>query len=298
MGISLVPKDIALTVTGKVKRELKPKYNNADLPFPRNSHPADLKHWQASVLPELLDWAATHDDGFAANSHPQFMEVVTNIWEANFGAYIITEAVYAVAASAIRNWRSKIGKTAFKGLESILDSDDSCSTIEGRANFVADRLRDSIFVYENEEDQTGAFRSDIILRAFAAHLEHVVKADFSYGPPVGAMAIACSAVERALNMYKSGKSSADGVQRRGKRSAHSFVAVPWAARAKAYLPAIKTLTDKKWQKIVAMGTPYIETTAHVGADDMEGDESAEDSRGLIVVSDDSDDGAAPPSPQF
>lgn len=87
-------------------------------------------------------------------------------------------------------------------------------------------------------------------------------------------------------MYKSGRSSAEGVKRKGKRSANSFVAVPWAAKAKAYLPGIKTLTAHKWGKIVAMSSPYIDTSAQIELETE--DESGEDSRGLIVVSDDSD----------
>jgi hypothetical protein len=51
--------------------------------------------------------------------------------------------------------------------------------------------------------------------------------------------------ERALHMYKTGSCSKDGVKRKGKRSAQSFVAVPWAARAKAYLPGIKKLITNK-----------------------------------------------------
>lgn len=87
-------------------------------------------------------------------------------------------------------------------------------------------------------------------------------------------------------MYKTGACSSDGIKRKGKRSAHSFVAVPWAARAKAYLPAVKLLSTQKWAKIIAMSKPFIDSAAQINLDDTE--EESGDSRGLIQISDDSD----------
>ncbi|KAJ6563794.1 hypothetical protein B0H19DRAFT_1258330 [Mycena capillaripes] len=122
---------------------------------------------------------------------------------------------------------------------------------------------------------------ELLLRTFAAHLGAVKNCDVFYGHPVGALAIACAA--RALHMYKTGTCSTDGVKSRRKRSATSSVAVPWATRAKAYLPGIMKLSDQKWAKIIALAPPFIENAAQITADDTK------DSHGLIVISDDSAD---------
>ncbi|KAF7348926.1 hypothetical protein MVEN_01413000 [Mycena venus] len=280
MGISLVPKDIHLNVDGKVKRERKPKVTNADLPFPTNSYSADLKSWQSTFVPELMDWVATNDDPFAANAHPDFHTVVSNLWKTYYTTYEITDAVYTQAAAAVRNWRSKFGKI---GLKAIAASLETLPTIESRADYVANELLDSSFVYE-----TGAYRSELIFRIFAAHLQVVLKTDIWYGHPVGAMAISCAVAECTLQMHKTGACSSDSIKRKGKRSAHSFVAVPWAARAKAYLPGIQKLLTNKWSKIIAMSKPFIDSAAQITIDDTDGDESGADSRGLINISDDSD----------
>jgi hypothetical protein len=95
--------------------------------------------------------------------------------------------------------------------------------------------------------------------------------------------------ERALHMHKTGTCSTDGVKRKGRRSAHSFVAVPWGARAKAYLPGIMKLTTQKWSKIMALSKPFMNSAVQMG-DDTEGEDLG-DSRGLIQVSDDSDNEA-------
>ncbi|KAF7366228.1 hypothetical protein MVEN_00500000 [Mycena venus] len=264
MGISLVPKDVQLKADGK------------------NSYANDLKFWQGAVIVEFVSWAGTKDETFAVNSHPDFRDVVTELWNHHFGAYPINDAVYAQAAAAVRNWRSKIGKTGVKTVQDVVTNSDDLSTIEARAEWVQNKLLDSNF------DMTGAYRGELVLRTFAAHLQVVNKADVFYGHPVGALATACASAERALHMYKTGTCSTDGITRKGRRSANSFVAVPWAARAKAYLPGIKKLSDQKWAKIMALSIPFIDGAAQIAADDTEGDES-EDHRGLIQISDDSDD---------
>ncbi|KAJ6567872.1 hypothetical protein B0H10DRAFT_2238358 [Mycena sp. CBHHK59/15] len=86
------------------------------------------------------------------------------------------------AAAAVRNWRSKFGKIALKAVDALLAGDDF-STVESRADHVRDELLDSNFVYENKEDEasTGAYRSELMLRVFAAHLQVALKTDVSYG---------------------------------------------------------------------------------------------------------------------
>ncbi|KAJ6521750.1 hypothetical protein B0H19DRAFT_1203479 [Mycena capillaripes] len=284
MGISLVPKDVKLSVTGQVKKEAKGRVTNADLPF-KDEHAKHLKTWQHQLIPDFLEWLSTYPDAFGANAHPNFDTSLLELWTEYLGELEISPAVYAQAAAAVRNWRSAVGKTGAKAPAEIM-ADEELTTAEARAAWVEKKLTHSNFIYENEEAQTGAYRSELVLRVFAAHLKVVAKTDHFYGHPVGALALACAAAERGLHLHKTGTLATEGVKRKGKRSAHSFVAVPWAARAKAYLPAIEKLTSKKWSKIVAWATPFMNTASEMDADDTEAEEG--DSRGLIVISDDSD----------
>ncbi|KAJ6454854.1 hypothetical protein C8R45DRAFT_1111800 [Mycena sanguinolenta] len=189
------------------------------------------------------------------------------------------------AASAVRNWRSKFRKIGIRAVSATLEA---LPTVDKCVEHVENELLDSSFVYEDQEAETGAYRSELILRIFAAHLQVILKTDVWYGHPVGTMALSCAAAERALHMHKTGTCSADGIKRKGKRSAHNFVAVPWAARTKAYLPGIQKLSTKKWTKIIEMSRPFIDSAAQVIVDDTDVDELGTDSRGLIQVSDDSD----------
>ncbi|KAJ7603071.1 hypothetical protein FB45DRAFT_1072146 [Roridomyces roridus] len=289
MGISLVPKNVSLTVTGKVKREPKPVYTNSHLPFPGDSQTADLKVWQNTFLPELLDWVATLDDAFAANSDPVFKIVAEDIWEQHFGAYVINDAIFGMGAAGVRNWRSRMGKIALAAVAEALKN----MSAEEAIKEVARVLEKGRFLYEDSKSTppTGAYRSPIVLQVFASHLQYTARVDPSCGNPVGALALACSAVERAYTLHKSGHIKP--VERRGsKRTAQSFLANPWAARARAYLPQIKALSDQKWLKIAAGAHPYIDAAALVTADTEDEEEAEGDYRSMIVVSDDEDDDEA------
>ncbi|KAJ7860859.1 hypothetical protein B0H14DRAFT_2576423 [Mycena olivaceomarginata] len=49
-----------------------PKYNNADLPFPADSHTKDVKQFQNTVIPNITDWAVNCEDAFAVTNHTEF----------------------------------------------------------------------------------------------------------------------------------------------------------------------------------------------------------------------------------
>ncbi|KAJ7232538.1 hypothetical protein C8J57DRAFT_1729828 [Mycena rebaudengoi] len=293
MGITLKDKSVSLTVDGKQKQERKPSYNNSDLPFPSSAHAADLKYWQGTLIPTLIDWVATLEDPFAANAHTLFRPTVEELWKDYFPKYEITDAVYAVASSAIRTWRSNLGKI---GVKIVADQLLKVATLEGRRTHVATQLEDFAFIYQDPVEKVGAFRSEAIYRTMSSHCKVANKTEAEYGHPVGALAISCAALERAYKLHREGKLAGDGVERRGKRSAQSFVASPWATRAAGYLPQIKKLSQTKWEAIWYWATAHYQKENTGESTTGEGDESSEgpyeDPRTLIIVSDSdgSDDG--------
>ncbi|KAJ6524385.1 hypothetical protein DFH09DRAFT_1372145 [Mycena vulgaris] len=298
MGITLTKKLISLDVDGKAQRESNAKstFVNADLPFTGDIR-ADLAYYHDNVIPEIIDWAATLDNPFIAPSVPEFQKTLEKIWKKHFSAYPCTEAVVFLAGAAIGNWRSKIGKIA---LALIVQRINELETVQERRDWVAEQSRDLTFIYREPETKGGSYRSTLFLEVFGkAHLTTVLKTDVSYGHPTGAASLVCAALERGFNICREGSSSNEGVKRRGKKTASSFVASPWAERAANYLPPIKTLTLKKWSEIFELGTEYV--SAKIAGDDLfsehstDGDDSEApryiDPRARVQVSDDESDGA-------
>ncbi|KAJ7648792.1 hypothetical protein DFH06DRAFT_1476250 [Mycena polygramma] len=306
MGITLTKKILTLNVDGRVKHETKRKYTNADLPFPAADFQKDLKHYKATVIPDLIEWAGTLPDPFAATSYPEFLPTLIYIWTSYFGGehYKPTDAVQFMAGATIGNWRSAIGKRAIAVVLAYLNT---LETAQERRKWVAEQLHDLAFLYRDPVNKTGSYRSSLFLSTFGgAHLRITFKTDNSYGHPTGAAAVTAAALERALTLCKDGSLSTQGLPRKGKKSIHSFGAVPWAQRAASYLPRLLELSTKKWAEIFSLAHEFTQSSGS-GVDDLldqstdgeASDPGYVDPRSQIVISDDEpeddDDDPAGPS---
>ncbi|KAJ6563507.1 hypothetical protein B0H10DRAFT_2115175 [Mycena sp. CBHHK59/15] len=244
------------------------------LPFPPDGHAADLKHFQDTFIPDLIDWAATLDDPFAANSHPSFQPTY-------FTAYKIDAAVEYMAVSALGNWRSDIGKRALKAVSDHLKTIDKATL---RREWVADQSYDLAFLYRDPATKGGSYRSELFLRTFGAHLRIVIKSDVSYGHPTGAASLCAAALERALSLCQDGSPSTDGLPRKGKKSVLSFVAIPGLT---AHFNLASVFQNPKGNAI-----PDIFEQSADGTDGGDSSDGYLDPRSRVIVSDDEaeDDG--------
>ncbi|KAJ6628176.1 hypothetical protein B0H10DRAFT_2209843 [Mycena sp. CBHHK59/15] len=294
MGITLTKKVTVVDVNGKHKAEPKRPYTNSDLPFPPDSFSIDLAHYQKTFIPDLINWAGSLERPFAASTRPEFKPTVQHIWDKYFSAYPFTDAVEYMAASAIGNWQSDIGK---RTLDMIIKHINSLDTLTACCKWVADQISDLNFLYGEPAMKSGSYRSKLFLQAFGSgHLRVVLKTDESYGHPVGAACLIAAGIERALVICKDGFPSPEALPRKGKKSALSFVPVPWAECVASYLPPIKTLTLQKWTEIFRLGWDFVTSKGEAEdlfdpVDSTDGDNSTDgdgyvDPRACIVVSDD------------
>lgn len=99
-------------------------------------------------------------------------------------------------------------------------------------------------------------------------------------------------VERALTMYKTGTRVKERVVRKGKKSAHSFVAVPWAERARAYLQIIKNLSKSKWDEVLSGAAGFNDAGGQITWNDPveESSEGPDPRLEIQLSSDDEEDG--------
>ncbi|KAJ7891996.1 hypothetical protein B0H13DRAFT_1886941 [Mycena leptocephala] len=190
--------------------------------------------------------AATKENPFSAAAYPDFKPTIEAIWDQYFSAYSYTEAVEYLAASALQNWRSDIGKRALKIVKDRLNA---MPNIEARRKWVSEQAHNLAFLYRDPVAQ--------ISMPSIPHLRYVPKSDISYGHPIGAASLVAAALERALAICKDGIPSTEGVPRRGKKNALNFVPVPWADRTASYLPPIKSLTLQKWQEIFSLSGEFV-----------------------------------------
>lgn len=96
-------------------------------------------------------------------------------------------------------------------------------------------------------------------------------------------------MERALSLYESGSPATEGIDRKGRKSAFSFVENPWANRTASYLMQIKKLSPAKCTEIFSLASEYMDGEKILEVVDGFGGESSDgfdDPRANIRLSDD------------
>ncbi|KAF5368712.1 hypothetical protein D9615_010297 [Tricholomella constricta] len=250
----------------------KPRYKNGHLPFGNPTR--DLLTWRDAVLPAIIDWAGTLEEPFAVNSHPDLQDVVEDNWNEEFPETPADDAVQAVASSAIRNWRSAIGKHALSRLTKIFAAEPFKNSKSQRKEYVEKELNGLAYIYRDPEAKSGAYRSPALMEVYAAHQQIITKTDKFYGYGAGALSLCAAAHERALKLWRTGNMPT-------KDTKKSFVRKPWAIRTAAHYKVVANLTERQWGDIheasSAVGLVDVDATA---ADDSE----IEDPEDLVQLS--------------
>ncbi|KAF8955384.1 hypothetical protein BDZ97DRAFT_1965483 [Flammula alnicola] len=125
----------------------------------------DIRTWHESVVPPIIDWSGTLEDGFGVNAHPDLPFVVQESWNDEFPAIECNDAVLSVFLIFYRQ------------------------ALPYRTGAVL---------------LSGAYCSSAIIEILAVHQQLVSKTDKFYGFPVGALSLCAAAHERALKLWRLG----------------------------------------------------------------------------------------------
>jgi len=103
------------------------------------------------------------------NSHPDLQDVVEDNWKEEFPEIPVDDAVQAVASSAIRNWRSAIGKHTLLRLTKIFATEPFKNSKSQRKDYVEDGLNGLAYINCNPQTKSGPYRSSAMMEIYAAH---------------------------------------------------------------------------------------------------------------------------------
>lgn len=86
------------------KRPPKPRYTQADLPFPHGlSGEEGINRWRSSFIPSLLSWAGAQDDPFGTNCRLEMNpSELVNIWERVYPGSTLDDKGLNVVAFVVR----------------------------------------------------------------------------------------------------------------------------------------------------------------------------------------------------
>ncbi|KAK1220286.1 hypothetical protein PQX77_016951 [Marasmius sp. AFHP31] len=173
-----------------------------------------------------------------------------------------------------------------KDLESEPESHD-LSTVGGRADYIDEMLdkKSHLFIYNDPKNRKRAFESQLILKTFAIHYPHYLASEWDFeSPQAGALALATTAVFRALDTWRSGLE--------GK--SEEFAAGTWRQKTTMYYDKISNLSTTAWERINLAADAYIKKTGKGkqamnwesdGAEVDAADNMPQDDDGLEIVID-------------
>ncbi|KAF8799286.1 hypothetical protein BYT27DRAFT_7343021 [Phlegmacium glaucopus] len=195
-----------------------------------------------AVLPAIIDWAGTLEKPFTVNSHPNLQDIVEDNWKEEFPEIPADDAVQAVASSAIRNWRSAIGKHALLRLMKIFATEPFKNSKNQHKEYVEKELKGLSYIYRDPVTKSGAYRSATLMEVYAAHQQVIMKTDNFYGYGAGALSLCAAAHERALKLWQTGNAPTKDIKK-------SFVCKPWAIWTAAHYKVVSTLSKRVWGEI-------------------------------------------------
>ncbi|KIK47185.1 hypothetical protein CY34DRAFT_74693 [Suillus luteus UH-Slu-Lm8-n1] len=239
--------------------------------------------WSGVFIPTLIYCIGNQDEVWAIKDSP-LRATLQLIWDAVYKGvpYMVTTdgPVIAVALQRLSEWRNSLGTTALVVFANFLRSQADLETDEDREQFSACLLTKSAFLFgtikEDGSKHTEPFQSDLIMQVLAQHhcavsgALAVVPGITTLGHAKGALALATSAMERAIRLFAKegfllshieinsrGKAS-KAPQKHNKSTGNessallAFSDANWGAPTKSYIKSITRAGDlvisKMWER--------------------------------------------------
>ncbi|KAL4259066.1 hypothetical protein AB1N83_009100 [Pleurotus pulmonarius] len=201
-----------------------------DLPFPQGQSHIYNKKWK-TMKATAITWSGTIKDAFGASSDPGFETMVSQMWLSqvpSLAEHANSKIVHSVIQSVISDYRSQVGKVAVATFAKLIGAGAEPSKVEE----IKKEYSPPRFIYRDVSEDghlEGSFLSPLLLEVFAVYAANFRNAAMAYGDPVGALALACAAIERAMDGWRGGRNV---ITEGAKRDANSGPGDDPAADAK------------------------------------------------------------------
>ncbi|KAH8106721.1 hypothetical protein BXZ70DRAFT_1003638 [Cristinia sonorae] len=283
------------------------KYNINHLPISYNAHWI----WKKVYIAKLIAYTGRLNDPWAA-TFIDWQEVYTDLWTESFGnLYPVPPVtpgspVWELSRQALSSWRHSFVKAADTNLNRIADADgfellDKNTPLEqqrAREDSREQHIRKIVegallrphypfrsiafrFNDTGKPVHRGKFQSKFISRVFAQHLISLgdrvgAKINERDGWPTGALALATTAVERTLTMYKTGRY----VSTPGSK-VNNFSHENWGKKTARHAVTVENLEDSEWPAIIkaaadACARPSVDSDSDIDADEDRDDDGNND----------------------
>ncbi|OBZ67131.1 hypothetical protein A0H81_12922 [Grifola frondosa] len=279
--------------SSKVKNEessKKKKTSKDSLKLPRAINSIFLREY----IPTILTYVGTLSNPWKfverlAVTRKEGLKVLHTVWEVIFkNRYsdpVDMEQVAAKVTQKLSEWRFQCGQMALNLYDTFFNQFEQYDSPEERAKFAKKMLAGGLFTYEVQEPEIkGLFRTPFILQTFALHLTAIegavhipgLYANDAVPRPNGAFALAVTAVERALRLYKADhvisepgkvpkvKEVFNGKTGNKSSNPNQFSGDNWAVKTRGWAKSVAKLSDAKMANIIESTRPLNEAATTAG----------------------------------
>ncbi|KAI0324377.1 hypothetical protein GY45DRAFT_1375605 [Cubamyces sp. BRFM 1775] len=217
-------------------------------------------NFTASFVPKLINVTGNSASGpwklYGFNLQGAMADIATEVWP-DLGLEIIPrQPFFEVAKQKLSEYRNGVANEAIEVVGRYLLS-RRFATTEARATYVAWALDEDLGfpfryaqVWDDDEGilrKSGAYQSKLVIHTFTYHIRRInMRAEQIRDWPCNALALATTAVERALKMWGTGSLK----RPRGHSEEAKFSDRHWGRAAGAYLNSITNLAEAQWNAIL------------------------------------------------
>ncbi|KAF9473085.1 hypothetical protein BDN70DRAFT_900037 [Pholiota conissans] len=209
----------------------------------------------------------------------EYTRVIQAVWNQVFPKATYTFSQYGSRCEVTRlitqrtyEWRSRFASSAIDAVLDLEASGDNYQDPGYRADWVSWVLDENFlpFLYsdnesDNPEEWSGTFASTLITKTLASHLTYTADAiivkklkDLEAKQPTGALALATTAVERALILWDEGLlDSWHRLRDKDRPSLPKFDAANWSSNTKSWYAPIATLDSESWKDLLEIASEHM-----------------------------------------
>ncbi|THG99241.1 hypothetical protein EW026_g3083 [Hermanssonia centrifuga] len=160
-------------------------------------------------------------------------------------------------------------------------------------------------MYHDDTDGKGVFRSEVLMRTFAAYLtqcDPTAGSLVDFGVPIGGLAMCAAAVERGFLLYQTGEIQSNKEQKAEIQAAldkgntqlakdlkafhirlKTFSEPGWSKATQEYSKVIDKLSERVWGGIIRAGMKHVKNSKTLKKRAEGDDEEEEDNQAMMIV---------------
>ncbi|KAI0360031.1 hypothetical protein OH77DRAFT_1517593 [Trametes cingulata] len=222
----------------------------------------------AQFIPRLIEYVGNLACGpwqlYGVNLPKAMEEIARDVWsELREFTVEVRQPFYELAKQKLSDYRNDVAAKAVDVVFDFMQSRRFRNSPESRREWVAWALSDEerypfryakVIATDDGWKRSGFYQGKLVVKTLSYHVKRIQKrADQIRDHPCNALALATTAVERALKMWETGEYRPP----KPRSDESKFSDKLWGRTAQEYMGSIINLSDEQWEKILKLAELHL-----------------------------------------